>query len=137
MKPIPITTQALVLRTDFVDEVSWQKICTAIEAPEPVDGFRASVTFISDLAFVGITPQQVLDVIPVDFPHTFLFIVDSHSLAQAETPVLVLDLYAERGRTFRVIPAAIWGVENNLSLANMDFREFADAVDADGVFRGF
>jgi hypothetical protein len=28
------------------------------------------------------------------------------------------------------------GVENNLSLANMDFDEFADAVDADGVFRG-
>jgi len=28
-------------------------------------------------------------------------------------------------------------VENNLSLANMDFEEFADSVDADGVFRGF
>jgi uncharacterized protein DUF6924 len=31
----------------------------------------------------------------------------------------------------------MWGVENNLSLANMDFEEFADSVDADGVFRGF
>lgn len=29
------------------------------------------------------------------------------------------------------------GVENNLSLANMGFEEFADAVDEDGVFRGF
>jgi hypothetical protein len=28
-------------------------------------------------------------------------------------------------------------VENNLSLANMDFHEFADNVGADGVFRGF
>jgi hypothetical protein len=28
-------------------------------------------------------------------------------------------------------------VENNLSLFNMDFFEFADAVEADGVFRGF
>ena len=28
-------------------------------------------------------------------------------------------------------------LENNLSLANMDFDEFADAVDAAGIFRGF
>ena len=27
--------------------------------------------------------------------------------------------------------------ENNLSIANMDFREFAESVDPDGVFRGF
>jgi hypothetical protein len=31
----------------------------------------------------------------------------------------------------------MWSVENNLSLANMDFDEFADAVDAAGIFRGF
>jgi hypothetical protein len=31
----------------------------------------------------------------------------------------------------------MWGVENNLSLANMDFAEFADATDPDGIFCGF
>jgi hypothetical protein len=31
----------------------------------------------------------------------------------------------------------IWAVENNLSLGNMDFEDFAGAVDANGVFRGF
>jgi hypothetical protein len=31
----------------------------------------------------------------------------------------------------------MWGVGNNLSLANMDFHEFADNADPDGVFRGF
>jgi hypothetical protein len=31
----------------------------------------------------------------------------------------------------------MWGVENNLSIANMDFEEFADAVGPDGIFRGF
>ena len=48
-----------------------------------------------------------------------------------------MDLLGEPGRTFRVIPSEIWGVENNLSIANMGFEEFADAVDSDGVFRGF
>jgi hypothetical protein len=47
------------------------------------------------------------------------------------------DMYHDPGRTFRVIPSEMWGVENNLSLSNMDFFEFADAADEDGVFRGF
>jgi hypothetical protein len=28
-------------------------------------------------------------------------------------------------------------IENNLSLANMGFEEFAGSIGADGVFRGF
>ena len=28
-------------------------------------------------------------------------------------------------------------IEANLSIANMDFEEFADSVGPDGVFRGF
>jgi hypothetical protein len=35
------------------------------------------------------------------------------------------------------VPAQIQGIENNLSIANMDFDDFAGAVDSGGVFRGF
>jgi hypothetical protein len=31
----------------------------------------------------------------------------------------------------------LWSIENNLSGANMDFEDFARAVDNDGVLRGF
>jgi hypothetical protein len=31
----------------------------------------------------------------------------------------------------------VQSIENNLSIANMDFAEFADSVNEDGVFRGF
>jgi len=31
----------------------------------------------------------------------------------------------------------LWGVENNLNISNMDWEEFASAVDEGGVFRGF
>jgi hypothetical protein len=48
-----------------------------------------------------------------------------------------MDLHREPGRTFRVIPSEVWGIENNLWLANMEFAEFADSVDPDGIFRGF
>jgi len=35
------------------------------------------------------------------------------------------------------VASELWGIENNLSIANMDFWEFAAAVDEDGVHRGF
>jgi hypothetical protein len=57
-------------------------------------------------------------------------------MIHADHPLLSLDLRPP-GRSFRVMPAALWGVENNLAIANMDFEEFAHAVDEDGIFRGF
>ncbi|MFD7408547.1 DUF6924 domain-containing protein [Streptomyces sp. NPDC059866] len=36
-----------------------------------------------------------------------------------------------------MVASKLWSVENNVSLANMDWEEFVDAAEADGVFRGF
>jgi maltoporin len=69
--------------------------------------------------------------------HSFAFIADQTTFTNPERLVLVVDLYEEPGRTFRVIPHEMWSVQNNLSVANVDFYEFADNIDADGVFRGF
>lgn len=41
------------------------------------------------------------------------------------------------GHTFRCATAEFASVESNLAIANMDFHEFADNVQPDGVFRGF
>ncbi|MGW3141770.1 DUF6924 domain-containing protein [Streptomyces sp. NPDC001139] len=49
---------------------------------------------------------------------------------------LVDDRRYEGLRCVRVVAAELWSIEN-LSGANMDFEEFAGAVDDDGVFRGF
>jgi hypothetical protein len=48
-----------------------------------------------------------------------------------------VDLYESSGQEFRAVPSRVQSIENNLSIANMDFEEFAEAVDRDGVFRGF
>jgi uncharacterized protein DUF6924 len=47
-----------------------------------------------------------------------------------------VDLTDEPGKTFRVIPAEMWSVENNFSLANLDFADFVEAVDNEGIYRG-
>jgi hypothetical protein len=41
------------------------------------------------------------------------------------------------GRTFRSIPSEVEPIVANLSLANMNFAEFADNADREGIFRGF
>ena len=40
-------------------------------------------------------------------------------------------------RAFRCIPSELWGVENNLNIANMDWDEFVAVTDQHRVFRGF
>jgi hypothetical protein len=47
------------------------------------------------------------------------------------------ELSGQVGRAFRSIPSEVEAIVANLSLANMDFAEFADKVDPDGIFRGF
>jgi hypothetical protein len=46
-------------------------------------------------------------------------------------------LNGQVGRTFRSIPSEVEPIVANLSIANMDFGEFADSADPDGIFRGF
>ena len=135
MLNLPETENSLVLRTDYSDDAAWERVREAISAP--VGDFRAYVTFVSDPGLRDLTPAEILGRLPRDFQHSFIFVVDDTTLRHAEHPLLVVDLFDERGRTFRVIPTEAWSVENNLSIANMGFDDFAESVDPDGVFRGF
>ena len=134
MNPVPKTKDCLVLRTDFSDDAAWSALSAAIQ--EQVGEFRAQVTPLSDRTFNGATVEDVAR-LAAEAGHTFIFIADQVALTHPEHPVLVVDLTNMPGSTFRVIPSEAWSVENNLSLGNMDFDEFASAVDGDGVFRGF
>jgi len=139
VKELPTIENTLLLRTDFSDDSKWESLREAIEQPNE-DGFKAYVEYISDPAYDGLTVEQLVALEPKGDQcgkHTFAFIADRTTFSSLERPVLVVDLHDEPGRTFRVIPAEMWGVENNLSIANMDYSEFADNADPDGTFRGF
>jgi len=132
---IPKTENTLALRTDFSDEAAWKSLCAAIQDPD--DEFRANVDFVSDPRFDGLTADKLPPLLPEDSSLTFAFIIDHVALSHPDHPILVIDLHDNPGRAFRVIASEIGTVENNLSIANMGFDEFANAVDKDGVFRGF
>jgi hypothetical protein len=136
VKKLPKSDNSLLLRTDFSDDAAWAALCEDVQVPSP-EGFRARLDCINDPAYDGLTVEQLVALAPKGGDHTFAFVADHIALTNPERPVLVVDLYDEPGRSFRVIPREMWGVENNLSIANMDYYEFADSVDPDGVFRGF
>ena len=136
MKNLPETENSLLLRTDFSDDAAWAALCDAAQA-QSEEGFQARLECISDRAYDGLTIDQLAALARTNDDLGYIFLADRVALTNPEQPILVVDLYDEPGRTFRVIPRELWGVENNLSLANMDYSDFADNVDADGVFRGF
>ncbi len=138
MKPLPDTPDALVLRTDFSDDAMWRAVCEASSAPSPGDGFLANLTFVEDRSFEAATVADLIAAAAAASQYrSFMFVADDVTIHEADHPVLVIDLADQPGRSFRVIPSEMWSVENNLSLANMDFDEFAEAVDASGIYRGF
>lgn len=125
-----------MLRTDFADDAAWEELGRILATPSE-DDFLPYVELVADPRFTGVVAEEALDRLPVGYDHPILVLADTTALASAEFPLLVVDLREERGRCLRVVASELWGIENNLSISNMDFREFAAAVDADGVHRGF
>ena len=137
MKQLPQTENPLVLRADFSNQAAWEAIRAEIQKPVGIFRFRANVEFLDDLQYTDITKDQLLELFPNNYNHSFIVIVDQIAISHADYPLLIVDLYEGSGNEFRAIPSQIQGIENNLSIANMDFEEFAEAVDKDGIFRGF
>lgn len=138
IKPqLPDYDYSLLIRTDFSDDAAWDQVCKKIQALHPKFGFIANVDCINDQACAGVRPGDIETILPQNHQRRFVFIVDTETITDPGHPLLVVDLVEQPGKTFRVIPAEAWGPENNLRLAKMDFSNFAEALDPDGVFRGF
>jgi hypothetical protein len=137
MKPLPNTENPLVLRTDFSDQKAWETVRAAIQKPVGVLRFRAYVEFLDDNGYEGLASNALATVLPPGYNQTFILLADQVTMTHREHPLLVVDLFEDSFREFRALPSQVQGIENNLSIGNMDFEEFAEAVDTDGIFRGF
>jgi hypothetical protein len=133
--PVPPDFHALVVRTDFTDDATWLDVCRLIDT-SGCEGYKPTLLLFEHPAYDGASVEMLLRSPGLDYA----FIVDSRAVADPEHPVLVVDLnpvWGQRGRTFRTIPAEVCAIDANLGISNMGFEEFAEAVDPDGVFRGF
>jgi hypothetical protein len=137
MLPRANSLTALLVRTDFSSDEAWQRACDEAQR-EYDDGFSADLVLVSDPAFGRASWEAVRATVPAsnDGP-AVLFVADEVTLHTPGHLVLVVDLVDDGHAPIRCIPPELWAVENNLNIANMSWADFADAVEYDGVFRGF
>jgi hypothetical protein len=118
---------------------------SAVEQPDAATGYTATVQFVDDRAFEGLTPDEMKSLMPDDPDGPFVsFIADEEALTSDGWPVLAVwvlppddEIDDSEYAPFRVTASQLGTVEANLNLANLDWDDFARSVDDDGVFRGF
>jgi hypothetical protein len=128
---------SLLIRTEFSDDVAWQLLCDLVQQPTASDCFQAFFVFVDDAKSAEMTIAALAEQAADDLHCAAIFVADAEAINGADHAVLCVDCADSPGASFRVIPAEIWGPENNLRLSNMDFAEFANEAGPDGVFRGF
>ena len=131
---LPSSENALLIRTDFSDQNGWERLSAAVRGPE--DPFMFNMEIVDARENSGATVEQLMAALPQDYPHSFMVVADKESISQPDYPLLVVDLLEQRGRQFRAVASQVASIDNNLSISNMGFEEFAEMADESGVFRG-
>jgi hypothetical protein len=134
---IDTVSYAAIIRSDFSNEVIWKKVCDEIKKPAKKYGPVAYVQRISNKKYDRITKEKLLANLPSNYLETFVFVFDSVSVNNQEHPLLCVELFEKKYRSFYIKPSDLWIAENNLSIANMDFEEFLESVDSSNIFKGF
>jgi len=133
---IPESENPLIIRTDFSDDAAWQEILSALQQPED-SWFMFNMEVIEVPQLAGATAETLVAAVPEQYPHPMLVLADSVAMTEPDHPLLVVDLEQKRGTVLRAIPSQIAPIENNLTVGNMGFHEYADSTGEDGIFRGY
>lgn len=139
---IQLPNASVLVRTWFGGgDGDWESLISAVETPSQ-EGFVASVFAVDDRAFDGLDAAGLLATQQGGAIVSFL--ADEMTLTDAEHPILAVRVLPRRTDDdrpptppFRVVPAQLWSVENNINLANMDWQDFTSHLGTDGVYRGF
>lgn len=131
---------AVLVRTDYGDDLRWRDALAAATAEHPQPGsepFVAQLVPFEHPDLHRLTVAQLAE-LPVSGYLAYVFVADAQTMI--DQTFVVVDLAPDspqRGQSLRCTAEAVQEIENNLSVANMDFAEFAAATDPDGVFRDF
>ena len=130
----------VLVRTDYSDDRAWHAALSAATAVYVTDDFErmgALLRPVESSALSNLMPEELAALAREGY-------LSQIAVADAQTmrdqTVLFVDfneLNGQVGRTFRSIPSEVEPIVANLSLANMDFAEFADSTNPDGIFCGF
>ncbi|MGY6021653.1 DUF6924 domain-containing protein [Streptomyces spinosirectus] len=158
MRALPAVTgrhefDALVVRTDYLDDQAWQDVAAALTEPWGDRQFDARVHVIDDPVWAGATVDEVLTAVRGDDDLATVFLADRTTMQTENHPLPTVttltreecvdeedyERLTEFGRDFRTIPAALHDVHANLSIGNVGFEEYAAWAqdDPDRMYRSF
>lgn len=130
----------LLVRTDYSDDGAWRAALDAATAVYETGDFERGGAWLQPVEapeLAGLTPADLV-ALPRAGHLSELAVADARTMR--DHTILFVDLNEHNGqvgRTFRAVPTEVEPITANLAIANMDFFDFADAADPDGVFRGF
>lgn len=151
-----------VLRTDRSDDAAWARLVDAVLTPVDTTGdgdpsglMAPNIVPLDDPSYEGATGESLAAAVESagDLPTGYALLADAQSMAEASTGGVATLVYVDlscadpedaelfgtfMGRSFRCAIPEIASIEVNLSIANLDFSDFADYADErGGVFLGF
>lgn len=138
---LPSSEAPLLVRTSFGDDAAWASLVARVGAPSQ-DGFLANVEVVDDQGYRDLPAERLRSLLPHGEYVTFFFVADDAALTDPECPLLLVPVPQAQSpfldepprEQFRVAVESLWAVENNLSLANLDWADFADHTEH-GVYR--
>ena len=147
LREIVANSRTPLLRVAFDDDAVWERVAAALTGRSAVGGWASRqeslVDDVADRRYEGVEVDRLAKAWPADLL-AYAIVADERTMSEgdatgsiAAVSVLYVDLSNERGRTFRTAVDQVAGVSMNLSIANVDFEEYANAAGPDGVFRGF
>lgn len=132
--PTPAFGCTLLVRTDYSDNQAWERMVNAVQTPSE-EGFTAFLTIADNPTWDGADQERLIAALPDGYKQRLLIVSDLYAQTGPGFPLLVIDLRHQQRRSMRCAAHALWDVENNLSTANMDWEDYANHTDPDGVFR--
>ena len=130
----------LLVRTDYSNDQAWQDAVSAARAVYDLGDFErvgASIQPVESPELANLTPKDLV-MLEREGYLSAIGVADTQTMRDMTVLFVDLNEFNEQvGRTFRSTPSQVEPIVANLSIANMDFFEFADNADADGIFRGF
>lgn len=134
---IPSGFTPVVIRTNFSDDAKWEEMKKTISSAVQPEGFVAYVNFVNSRKLAGKNFDEIVALIPSGYDPGYVFIADDKAFDDKNPSILVVEYFDGEVKHLRSEFTQVQAIENNLSISNMDFEEFAEAVSDDGIFRGF
>ncbi|MFG2475070.1 DUF6924 domain-containing protein [Streptomyces fagopyri] len=145
---------ALVVRTDYHDDVSWQAVTVALAKPwgDRGDGrYAAGLHLLDDPAWAEAGVDDVVAAVRADENLAVVFVADGTTMRTAHHALLAVTTLTreeceddedhrrltEFGRSFRTVPAGVHDIHANLSIGNLGFEEYAALAhdEPEGIYR--